>query len=109
MCLTCVRRRRARNPKLNNKLEWFLVFQYHFLISAGMALIIVGIIRLENGTDLSPSNSIFMKVGFAVITICWLVLVAWALASLPQQYADTMTYSDGTQVSISCICYSKLV
>lgn len=71
-------------------------------------MIIVGIIRLENGTDLSPSNSIFIKIGFAVVVICWLLLMIWALVSLPQQYADATTYADGTKVSISYIRYSKL-
>jgi hypothetical protein len=94
-------RRRARNPKLNNKFEWFLVIQYHCLITAAMALIIVGIMRLNDGTDLLPSNSIFMKIGFAVVVLSWFVLMVWALVSLPQQYADAATYADGTKVSIS--------
>jgi hypothetical protein len=103
--LTYMHRRRARNPKLNNKLEWFLVIQYHFLISAAMVLIIIGIIRLENGTDLSPSDSIYLKVGFAVIVICWAVLMTWALLSLRQRPADATTYVHGTQVSISGILF----
>lgn len=73
-----------------------------------MVLIIIGIVRLENGTDLSPSNSIYMKVGFAVLIICWLVLMSWALMSLRQRYADATTYADGTKVGVLYICYSKL-
>jgi hypothetical protein len=93
---------------LNNRLEWFLVIQYHGLISAAMALIIIGIIRLQNGTDLSPSNSIYMKVGFAVLVISWFVLMTWALVSLPKQYPDATTYAGGTKVSISYSCHPNL-
>ena len=71
-----------------------------------MALIIIGIVRLENGTDLLPSDSIYLKVGFAAIVICWVVLTTWALLSVRQQLADAITYMSGTQVSI--FMYSSL-
>lgn len=65
-----------------------------------MVIIIIGIIRLNNGTDLIPSDSIFMKIGFAAVFVCWMILMTWILLSLRRQFVDATTYADGTQVSI---------
>lgn len=108
LCLTFKYRRQARYANLRNRLEWFLIIQYHCVISAAMALIIVGITRLENGQDAEATKSIFLKIGMTIVVLCWLVLLVWGLISLPRpKDIKIATYSNGSIVR-ACLTSDNL-
>lgn len=63
---------------LNHKLEWLLVIVYHMAIAPGLALLISGSSALQAGTP-EPSDLVLVKAGMAILTICWLALVAFSI------------------------------
>ncbi|RDL37719.1 uncharacterized protein BP5553_05152 [Venustampulla echinocandica] len=72
--------RRARNPKVNNKLEWFLQINFHVIVGAAINLIIIALNKVENDhTD--PAKNTMLKIGYAVIAISWAILFVWTLVS----------------------------
>jgi hypothetical protein len=91
--------RTARNPLLRKKLEWFLVFNYHGLVVAALALVITGVAG-EEGNDPKPVDMTLRKVGLVVVLICWFVLVAWTALSFLRGQSDmnAPAYADGTRV-----------
>ncbi|KAK4694425.1 hypothetical protein P7C71_g3154, partial [Lecanoromycetidae sp. Uapishka_2] len=73
--------RRARNPKLNGKLEWFLVLQYHMLVSLALGLIVAGVVILEGGKSESTAK-VLMEIGAAALLVCWALLFTWIAVSM---------------------------
>lgn len=75
--------------------------QYHFLVSAAMVLVIIGITRVDKLLD-TKQTSVYLQVGMGLLMLTWLVLLGWALASLPlPKYRDVAVFPDGTKVSAS--------
>ncbi|KAG5816910.1 hypothetical protein H9Q74_010844 [Fusarium xylarioides] len=72
--------RRGTNPRLNRKLDIILEIQYHGLVAAAMALIIVSVVGLQNGNSVS-TNKTLLKVASALIALAWFLLAIWALWS----------------------------
>ncbi|KAG0649002.1 hypothetical protein D0Z07_5006 [Hyphodiscus hymeniophilus] len=88
--------RRARNKDLRKKLEWFLVISMHILVSLGLIVMIIGIVKVEDKKE-APNTSHVIKFGLLVVFICWLTLCAWALWSLKgHPRTDPMFYANGT-------------
>ncbi|OAF54504.2 hypothetical protein VC83_09030 [Pseudogymnoascus destructans] len=89
--------RRARDPTLNRKFEWILVIQYHLTVIAAMVLVIMGIVKLQDGASV---GNVLMKVGMGVVLACWAILAVWTLLSFrsSQEYAAGGLSADGTKV-----------
>ncbi|EKJ78609.1 hypothetical protein NXS19_004130 [Fusarium pseudograminearum] len=73
--------RRATNPRLNRRFDIVLEVQYHALVGAAMALIIVSVINLQKGKDVSK-NETLLHVASAIIALAWVLLAVWSLWSL---------------------------
>ncbi|KFY33594.1 hypothetical protein V494_07476 [Pseudogymnoascus sp. VKM F-4513 (FW-928)] len=89
--------RHARNPKINQKFEWILVIQFHMTVIAAMVLVIIGILKLQDGASV---GNVLMKVGMGVILACWAILALWTVLSFRSSpgYDDTGVPSDGTRL-----------
>jgi len=92
--------RRARNANLRKKLEWFLVINFHVVVSAAVIAVVIGIVHVENNHQ-KPSDSHIIKFGLAIVFICWLTLFAWALLSLRgHKHTDPLFYANGSAVRL---------
>ncbi|MCJ1323195.1 hypothetical protein MMC15_008549 [Xylographa vitiligo] len=102
--------RRARSPSIGRKLEWALVIQYHFAVSVALVLIIVGVINLEGGTITTTTSSL-LKVGAAILVVCWAALVLWTRVSMNEQGKDMNAkgYANGTKVLYGVVAALPLV
>jgi hypothetical protein len=76
------------------------VIQYHFLVSASLAMIVVAVVYLEGG-HITPTASILLKVGSAMALLAWISLAFWSWLSLSSSKTDTYgpAYTEGTKVS----------
>ena len=93
-------RRRARNANLRRKLEWFLVINFHVIVSAAVIAVVIGIVHVENNHQ-KPSDSHIIKFGLAIVFICWITLFSWALLSLrAQRHTDPLFYANGSAVRL---------
>src|SRR3978361_2130109 len=90
-----------RNPGLKRRLEWFLVIQYHFLVSAALALIVVGVVFIENGNKGSTTSAV-LKIGATLVLLSWILLIIWTSVSIGRSQMDinALAYVDGTKVRI---------
>lgn len=79
----CARRAPASGSRAS-KLEWHLVFHYHFLVSGALALIVAGVVLLEGSASVADfaTAADFMKAGCGIVLLCWVLLVVWAGVSL---------------------------
>lgn len=107
-------RRAARNLISNAKLEWAFVLIYHVAVSASLAIIACAISALTNkDSKMSATTSLdLVKVGFVIMLVCWLALVAWTSISLRSpRDCDLISrrYVDGIKVNISPSCIVWLV
>jgi hypothetical protein len=77
------------------------VLGFHSIIIAGTVVIVIGIVKLTNGSTLESDRN-FVKAGAAVFVFCWLLLIVWALLSLRRHYKDVdgYAYADGTKVRL---------
>jgi hypothetical protein len=73
--------RKARAVKSQDRHDRIFVVLVHGLVFAGMALIIVGIVHIVEGTSDSEDAS-HVKIGLALLAISWGLLCAAALYSL---------------------------
>lgn len=93
-----MRSRRARNPNLRKKLEWFLVINFHVVASLAVILVVIGIVNSEKNHT-APSSSHIIKIGLVVVFLCWTTLFAWSLYSLRgHKYTDPLFYAKGSAV-----------
>lgn len=91
-------RRRIRNPELNDKLQWAIVFQYHMFVSGALALVIYGIVKLTSG-DMTTASSALLKVGVAGLVVCYVFLLGWAVLSLlMRRQTSSPAYPMGSKV-----------
>ncbi|KFY02097.1 hypothetical protein V490_00638 [Pseudogymnoascus sp. VKM F-3557] len=88
---------RARNPNLNQKLEWFLIIQYHLTVILAMVLVIIGIVKLQDGDSV---GTVLMKVGMGIVLALWAILAIWTLLSFrsSQGYTAVGVPADGTKL-----------
>lgn len=99
-------RRAARNLISNAKLEWTCVLIYHVAVSASLAIIASAISALTNkSSHMSNTTALtLVKVGFVIMLVCWVALVAWTSLTLrsPRDYdLISRRYVDGIKVSMS--------
>jgi hypothetical protein len=97
-------RRAYRNPNTYRKLEWFVTIQYHTLVSVSLALVVVGVVKLEEGTITDGTKAV-LKVGMALVILSWLLLNFWTLVSWKSRKVVRTSpgYNDGTKASLlSC-------
>ncbi|KAH8705837.1 hypothetical protein BGW36DRAFT_259157, partial [Talaromyces proteolyticus] len=91
--------RSVRGSIRSEKIEWLAVLQIHVLVTAGLALIAVGISSLL-GTDPSDSDWALLKAGFAIVFIGWGLVSTGTLFSFrrPALYheIDSNVFCDGT-------------
>lgn len=94
------RRRSARNPELRQRTEWFIVIQYHMLVSTALALIVVGVVHLM-GNNAGSTTKVLMRVGAALVVVCWVLLLPWTAHSLLsyQREGNAIAHAGGTKVS----------
>ena len=87
----------------SNKFEWRLVIQYHLLVSGALGLIVAGVVLLQsgNGENLDTAASL-MKVGSAIVLLCWVLLAVWAGVSLMgsrgRDWQAALDYVSGSKV-----------
>jgi hypothetical protein len=101
--------RTARNPLQRKKLEWFLVFNYHGLVIAALALVIIGVVG-EEGNSPKPMDLTLRKAGLLIVLALWFILLAWTAISFlrGQCDANAPAYVDGTRVGIFLlICMNR--
>ncbi|KAF4462933.1 C6 zinc finger domain-containing [Fusarium albosuccineum] len=70
-----------RQRNLNTKLEWVKVLQYHFLVTAGLALLAVGLSGLQSA-DPTANDAKIVKIGAGILTASWVILMIWSLYTL---------------------------
>ena len=66
------------HPRPNQKLEWLVVIGYHMAVAPGLGLLISGSSSLQGGTP-EPSDLVMVKIGMAIMTICWLALAVFSV------------------------------
>ncbi|OAA80771.1 C6 zinc finger domain protein [Akanthomyces lecanii RCEF 1005] len=62
------------------KVEWAVVAVFHVLVAGATAILAVGASALQSSSPL-PSDLTKVKVGIALMTVAWLVLVGWSVQS----------------------------
>ncbi|KAJ3498113.1 hypothetical protein NLG97_g1377 [Lecanicillium saksenae] len=62
------------------KVEWAVVAAFHVMIAGATAILAVGASALQSSSPM-PSDLTKVKVGIAIFTIGWVVLVGWAAQS----------------------------
>src|SRR5271156_3054571 len=97
-----------RQPRGNRIWEWFVVIQYHALVSASLAMIVVAVVYLDSGHT-THTTSALLKVGVALVLVSWLLLVIGTCVSMRLSKTDinAPAYHAGTGVSIN-ICFGPL-
>ncbi|KAL1899577.1 hypothetical protein Sste5346_002979 [Sporothrix stenoceras] len=92
--------RLARDPSINNKLEWFWQLQYHAIVMAGMVLVIIGVVNVDSSSSSESkihTSQTLVKAGAAVMVVAWLVLVFWSLISTRTRASrDLPSYRGGS-------------
>ncbi|OAR02069.1 hypothetical protein LLEC1_03391, partial [Akanthomyces lecanii] len=62
------------------KVEWAVVAAFHVLVAGATAILAVGASALQSSSPL-PSDLTKVKVGIALLTVAWIVLVGWSAQS----------------------------
>ncbi len=62
------------------KVEWAVVAVFHVLVAGATAILAVGASALQSSSPL-PSDLTKVKVGIALMTVAWIVLVGWSVQS----------------------------
>ncbi|CAK7218492.1 hypothetical protein SEUCBS140593_003565 [Sporothrix eucalyptigena] len=93
--------RLAREPGMNNKIEWILQLQFHAIVIAGVVLVIIGIVSIEGKSNLTETtlhtNQHLVEAGAGVMVVAWLALVLWSLWSTRlRATADVPSFRGGT-------------
>lgn len=95
--------RHARIADLNAKREWRGVWCLHAVVTTGMILVVVGIVKSVEGVS-STAESALIKAGMGVLVAAYVVLLLWTIVSLRQPFlARNETLADGTTVSCFCL------
>ncbi|KEQ76554.1 hypothetical protein M436DRAFT_30682, partial [Aureobasidium namibiae CBS 147.97] len=88
--------RRARIADLNAKREWRGVWCLHAVVTTGMILVIVGIVKVVEDES-STAESVLIKAGMGVLVAAYVVLLLWTIVSMRQPFlARSETVMDGT-------------
>lgn len=80
-----------------------------------MATIVTAMTKIFDGNPNNTNttqNSLSIKIGMAVIFVCWGVLVMWTLVSLREPggaAVDSLRFADGTQVCSHVLIFGALV
>ncbi|RWQ92194.1 hypothetical protein C8Q69DRAFT_106389 [Paecilomyces variotii] len=106
--------RAARNLISNAKLEWAFVLIYHVAVSASLAIIACAISALTNkDSKMSATTSLdLVKVGFVIMLVCWLALVAWtSISSRTPRDCDLISrrYVDGIKLTYAVVISWPLI
>jgi hypothetical protein len=82
-------------------MEWFVTIQYHTLVSVSLALVVVGIVKLEEGTITDGTKAV-LKVGIALVILSWLLLNIWTMVSWKSRKVVRTSpgYNDGTKARL---------
>jgi hypothetical protein len=59
---------------------------------------VTGVVKMSDG---DAAGQDFLKIGIAVVLVCWVLLIIWTLASLKGAYTDVdaVAYAEGRTVS----------
>lgn len=68
-------------PDLDKKMELVTILAFHIAVTGGLALLVVGISG-SYGAHPTSGDLIFIKVGLAALTVCWTLVILYALVSL---------------------------
>ncbi|KAL1867428.1 hypothetical protein Plec18167_008701 [Paecilomyces lecythidis] len=106
--------RAARNLISNAKLEWTCVLIYHVAVSASLAIIASAISALTNkSSHMSNTTALtLVKVGFVIMLVCWVALVAWTSLTLrsPRDYdLISRRYVDGIKLTYAVVLSWPLI
>ncbi|CRG89103.1 hypothetical protein PISL3812_06138 [Talaromyces islandicus] len=92
--------RTARGSVRNTKIEWLVVLQIHMLVTAGLALVAVGVSSLFKTKPSPDSAMTLLKAGFAIMFLGWGIIVGLCLWSFrrPTSYdqVDPTIFRDAT-------------
>lgn len=93
----------ARGSVRNTKVEWLVVLQIHMLVTAGLALVAVGVSSLYSSKSSSDSAMGLLKAGFAIMFVGWGIIVGFCMWSYrrPASYGlqvESVVFRDGTIV-----------
>ena len=88
-----------RDTSINKKIEWIIMLKYHMAVMAGVAILAVGSSKLQSG-DTNPSTDLtLVKVGIAILTVCWVALVFFAALTLNSRArSNTEAHAESTKV-----------
>lgn len=80
-------------------MTWFLIFQYHTLVSVALIMVIISIIKLESGKK-TPTTSNLIKIGITLLILAWVLLVVWTFLTWRSKSVERMApgFADGTRV-----------
>jgi len=95
-----------RIPYLNRKVEWIYILLFHLLVVAGVVMVAMGASDLQS-KDPKPSDETIIKVGVSILTVSWLVLVAWSSATLVsnRHIKTAVAHREGT-VLFNSVCFA---
>lgn len=70
------RRRIYRIAGFDQKLEWTFALVYHIVVVGGVALTAAGSAKLQSHEEPIDKAEKIVKAGIAILTVCWVALVA---------------------------------
>jgi hypothetical protein len=97
----------ARGSVRNTKIEWLIVLQIHMFVTAGLALVAVGVSSLFSSKSSPDSAMALLKAGFAIMFVGWGIIVGLCLWSFrrPASYGqvESTVFRNGTIVRFTPI------
>ena len=91
-------RRIYRVAGLNQKLEWAFALFYHIFVVGGVALTAAGSAKLQSHEEPAEKAEKIVKAGIAILTVCWVALVAATAITLIAPTKKSATRRAGTIV-----------
>ncbi|CAG8128627.1 unnamed protein product [Penicillium olsonii] len=81
---------------LNQKLEWAFALFYHIFVVGGVALTAAGSAKLQSHEEPAEKAEKIVKAGIAILTVCWVALVAATAITLIAPTKKSATRRAGT-------------
>ncbi|KAK2768746.1 hypothetical protein FQN54_000602 [Arachnomyces sp. PD_36] len=96
-----------RIPNLDKKLEWLIQLVFHMLVVGGLALTVVGTVKLQNHEQPIDKAEKITKAGISIMAVSWGVLVGLTGVSFmgPRAKNDSPVARAGTTL-LASVCFS---
>lgn len=99
-------RRIYRVAGLDTKLEWAFALVYHIVVVGGVALTAAGSAKLQSHEEPIDKAEKIVKAGIAILTVCWVALVAVTGLTFAVPARKSVVGRAGTTV---CLLYPVLI